>query len=126
MGMYKLYAIYILIYTIMSYMFLSLKIHLLSNSHIFSASFFSEIRYYKHPLKKRREMATISLCRFYCSFVVSIEGSFFSLNNSPIAPKLPNVSTAFDGRNTLFAGPFAISVRDSNDLYASTRSSSPD
>ena len=60
----------------------------------------------------------ISLPHFYCSFPVSFEGSFFtcfSLNISPIAPRVPSVSIALDGIKTLFAY-FATSANDSNDL----------
>ena len=55
----------------------------------------------------------------YCSFSVLFKGSFFacfSLKISPIAPRVPSVSIALDGIKTLFAGPFATSANDSNDL----------
>ena len=52
-------------------------------------------------------------------FSVLFKGSFFacfSLKISPIAPRVPSVSIALDGIKTLFAGPFATSANDSNDL----------
>ena len=55
----------------------------------------------------------------YYSFGVSEEGNLFacfSLKISPIALRVPSVSIALDGIKTLFAGPFATSANDSNDL----------
>ncbi len=61
----------------------------------------------------------IPLPHSYCSLPVSFEDNFFacfSLKISPIAPRVPSVSIALDGIKTLFAGPFATSINDSNDL----------
>ena len=57
-------------------------------------------------IRKRNESHFPSSPHFYCSFPVSFEGSFFtcfSLNISPIAPRVPSVSIALDGIKTLFA-----------------------
>ena len=70
-------------------------------------------------IKIKEKWHPISLFHSYCSFSVLFKGSFFacfSLKISPIAPRVPSVSIALDGIKTLFAGPFATSANDSNDL----------